>query len=258
MGIIMAKIPKPLKVFVWPAYLVSQAEPNTSFHPLCECLQHTIRPYRAFHPVPSGTGFSGLLSPCGHSRRFAFALYGLHRSTFLPALAPRALPRFFATMQALTPAYPVLRLALQNERRPLNRQVSLVHTARASTHSATKHLTPPTIASLLPAQRDGLPRPFGFRGTHSRSRGFNQPGVSSRSRSGLHLGSAGSSRRAAESCSHYCYGLRLRLRLLPTSPRGDAVTFGYRERASPGGGLSPPNSRLLPGARTPASAGVTA
>lgn len=31
----------------------------------------------------------------------------------------------------------------------------------------------------------------------------------------------------------------------------------YRERASPGGGLSPPKSRLLPGARTPAFAGMT-
>ncbi|MCF8079875.1 MAG: hypothetical protein K9K88_11400, partial [Desulfobacterales bacterium] len=36
-----------------------------------------------------------------------------------------------------------------------------------------------------------------------------------------------------------------------------AVTFGYRERASPGGGLSPPCSRLLPGARIPAFAGMT-
>jgi hypothetical protein len=251
MGIIMAKIPKPLKVFVWPAYLVSQAEPNTSFHPLCECLQHTIRPYRAFHPVPSGTGFSGLLSPCGHSRRFAFALYGLHRSTFLPALAPRALPRFTATMQALTPARPALR-------RPLIRQVSLVHRARPSTHSVTKHLTPPIIASLLPAQPDGLPEPFGFRATRGRSRGFGQPGASLRSRSGVRLESAGSSRRAAESCSQNCYGLRVRLGLLSTPPRGDAVTFGYRERASPGGGLSPPRSRLLPGARIPAFAGMTA
>ncbi|MBW2148792.1 MAG: hypothetical protein JRI22_17400, partial [Deltaproteobacteria bacterium] len=35
---------------------------------------------------------------------------------------------------------------------------------------------------------------------------------------------------------------------LPTPPHSDAVTFGYRERASPGGGLSPPRSRLLTGA----------
>jgi len=33
--------------------------------------------------------------------------------------------------------------------------------------------------------------------------------------------------------------------LLPTPPHGDAVTFGYREQASPGRGLSPLRSRLL-------------
>ena len=259
MGIVEAKIPKGLKVFVWPAYMVNQAEPNPSFHPLFKGLQHPIRPYRAFHPVPwPGTGVSGLLSPHRHWRWFTFARYGLHRSTFLPPLAPRALPRFLATMEALTPARPVLRLLLQNERRPLNGQVSLVHMARAFAHSITKHLTRPIIASLLPAQRDGLPGPFGFRATCGRSRGFGQPGASIRSRSGLRLESAGSSRRAAESCSQNCYGLRVRLGLLSTPPRGDAVTFGYRERASPGGGLSPPSSRLLPGARIPAFAGMTA
>ena len=198
-----------------------------------------------------------MLSPCRHFRRVAFTRYGLHRSTFLPPLAPRALPRFLATMEALTPARPVLRLLLQNERRPFTGQVSLVHMAQASTHSVTKHLTPPSTASLLPDQRDGLPGPFRFRAIRSGSRGFSQPGASLRSRSGLRLESAGSSRRAAESCSLHCYGLRVRLRLLSTPPRGDAVTFGYRERASPGGGLSPPNSRLLPGARIPASAGMT-
>jgi len=151
-------------------------------------------------------------------------------------------------MEALTPARPVLRLLMQIERRPSNGQVSLVHMARPLTHSVTKHLTRPIIAFLLPAQRDGLPEPFGFRATRGRSRGFGQPGASLRSRSGLRLESAGSSRRAAESCSLHCYGLRVRLRLLSTPPRGDAVTFGYRERASPGGGLPPPESRLLPGA----------
>ncbi|MGO9018911.1 MAG: hypothetical protein ACLQVJ_11230, partial [Syntrophobacteraceae bacterium] len=43
-----------------------------------------------------------------------------------------------------------------------------------------------------------------------------------------------------------------------TPPRGDAVSFDYRERASPGRGLSPLRSCPLPGARTPAFAGVTA
>ncbi len=122
-------------------------------------------------------------------------------------------------------------------------------------HSVTKHLTRPTIAFVLPAQRDGLPGSCGCRGTRSLSRDCNQPDQPS-TRSGLRLESAGSSLRAAESCSQYCYGLHIRLRLLSTPPRGDAVTFGYRERASPGGGLSPPRSRLLPGARIPAFVGM--
>jgi hypothetical protein len=45
--------------------------------------------------------------------------------------------------------------------------------------------------------------------------------------------------------------------LLSTSLRGDAVTIGYPERASPERGLSPLGSRLLPGARIPAFAGMT-
>ena len=108
--------------------------------------------------------------------------------------------------------------------------------ARPSLHSVTKHLTRPATASPLPAQRGRLPGLL--------------------SRSGLRLLSAGSSLRAAESCS-LSYGLQVRLRLLSTSHHNNAVTFGYRDRASPGGGLSPPRSRLLPGARIPASAGMT-
>ncbi|MEW6377745.1 MAG: hypothetical protein AB1502_18400, partial [Thermodesulfobacteriota bacterium] len=47
------------------------------------------------------------------------------------------------------------------------------------------------------------------------------------------------------------------LRLLPTPPHGDAVTFSYQERASPEKGLSPFWSHLLAGARIPACAGMT-
>ena len=199
-----------------------------------------------------------MFSRCRHWRGLLFALYVHYTSTFLRPLAPRALPRFFATMDALTPVRPVLRLLIrQNERRPFNGQVSLVHTARPSMHSVTKHLTRPIIAFPLPAQRDGLPRSCGFRATRSRLRGFDQPGVSLRSRSELHFGSASSSLRAAESCSQTCYGLHVRLGLLSTPPRGDAVTFGYRERASPGGGLAPPRLHLLPGARIPIFMGTT-
>jgi hypothetical protein len=236
-------------------YLFYQTEPNTSFHPHPEGVQHAIGPYRAFHPGPWTLDFSCLFSPCGHCRRFDFAHYLLHAFTFLRPLALRALPRFLATMDALTFARSVLRLLIrQNERRPSNGQVSLVHMAQPSMHSVTKHLTRPIIAFVLPDQRDGLPGSFDFRGTLSRSRGLCQPEASLRYRSGLRLESAGSSLRAAESCSQSCYGLHVRLRLLSTPPRGDAVTFGYRKRVSLEGGLSPPGSRLLPGARIPAFA----
>jgi len=79
-------------------------------------------------------------------------------STFLHPLAPRALPRFSATTGALPPARPALRTLIRgNEHRPCPEQVSLVHMARPSLHSVTKHLTRPAIASPLPAQRDRLP-----------------------------------------------------------------------------------------------------
>jgi hypothetical protein len=182
------------------------------------------------------------LSPFGHSRGWKPITLRSPASTFLRPFAPRALPRFHATMDALTPA----RLALRHtthEHQPFSGQVSLVHAVRTSMHSVTKHLTRPVIAYVLPAQRDRLP-------------GSALMGSPGRSRSGLRLESAGSSLRTAESCSS-SYGLHVRLRLLSTPPRGDAVTFDYRERASPGRGLAPLRSCALPGARTPASAGVT-
>jgi hypothetical protein len=251
MGFVKAKIPKGLKVLVWPAN--RQTEPNPSFHPLFEGLQHPIRPYRAFHPLPSGSSFSGLLSPRRHCRRLAFARYGLHRSTFLPPLAPRALPRFCATMEALTPARPVLRLLLQIERRPLNGQASLLHLTRASLRSATNHLTRPITAFLLPAQRDGLLMPVSpaFRPRRG-SLGSMPTSGRRRLQSGLRPFPAGSSLRPAESCSSSCRP-QVRLQLLPTPPRGGAVTFSYQERASPERGLAPLCSRLLAGALGAAS-----
>ena len=241
MGIVKAKIPKVLKVFVWPAHIVNQAEPNASFHPLFKGLQHTLRPYRAFHPLPSGSSFSGLLSPCGHWRRLAFARDGLHPSTFLHPFARPCFQGFFAPMGALTAARPA-------PRRPSVRQLSLLHTAQASLRSATNHLTRPIIASLLPAQRDGLLKPVSPASRLRRaSLGSTQTSSRRRLQSGLRPFPAGSSLRPAESCSSSCRP-QVRLQLLPTPPHGGAVTFGYQERASPERGLAPLYSRLLAGA----------
>jgi len=93
-----------------------------------------------------------------HSHWLRFCPMLPYLSTFLHPLAPRALPRFLATTGALTPAQAALRTLIRgNEHPPFPRQVSLVHIARSSLHSVTKHLTRPAIASPLPAQRDRLP-----------------------------------------------------------------------------------------------------
>ena len=70
--------------------------------------QHALRPYRGFHPPPRVLGFSGWLrrSWLRHCRRSSCLVlrHGLCASTSLHPLAPRALPRFIATTDALTPA----------------------------------------------------------------------------------------------------------------------------------------------------------
>jgi hypothetical protein len=93
-----------------------------------------------------------------HSHWLRFYPMLNYLSTSLHPFAPQALPRFFALTGALTPAQWALRtLTRGNEHPPYPRQVSLVHTARSSTHSVTKHLAHPAIASPLPTQRGRLP-----------------------------------------------------------------------------------------------------
>ena len=172
----------------------------------------------------------------GHWHGLQFVGYGLHAFTFLRPFAPRALPRFLTTMDALTPDRRALRtLTSGNEHPPFPGQVSLVHLAQPSMHSVSNHLTRPITASLLPTQRNGLPgtRPCGS--------------PLSDSWSGLRTSLESSSQHPAESSSS-SYGLHVRLRLLPTPPHDEAVTLGYQERASPGRGLAPLRSCLLPGA----------
>jgi len=159
-------------------------------------------------------------------------------------------------MDALTPARLVLRLPLQNERQPSNRQVSLLHMTLPSMHSVTTHLARPIIAFMLPTQRDGFPIPFGFGLVLDQLRYLELSNVGRLYRSELRPESESSLQRTAESCS-LSYGLHVRLWLLSTPSRDDAVTFGYRERASPERGLAPLRLRLLAGARIPASAGMT-
>jgi hypothetical protein len=92
-----------------------------------------------------------------HSHWFRFYPVLPYLSTFLHPFAPRALPRFLALTGVLTPARGALRTLIRdNEHPPYPRQVSLVHTARPSLHSVTKHLARPVITCPLPAQPDRL------------------------------------------------------------------------------------------------------
>ena len=104
-------------------------------------------------------------------------------------------------MDALTPAGRLFGVTA-HEHRPVSRQVSLLH------------------APCLPS----IPSPTTRWPLHVAL----TPYPSARAAcSGLRLLLAGSSVHYAESCSS-SYGLVVHLPLLPTPPRGDAVTVGYR------------------------------
>ncbi len=120
-------------------------------------------------------------------------------STFLRPLAPRALPRFNATMGALTPA----RLS------PPDRSPRFMYTTFRPFRLQPPNAPPPPLSHATP-QRDGSPASTG-------------PGFATRLQARRI--------RPAESSSS-SYGLVVHLQLLPTPPRGDAVTFGYRPESA--------------------------
>src|SRR5262245_14860425 len=68
--------------------------------------------------------------------------------------------------------------------------------------------------------------------------GMPQPLIGIGASFGFRLYLAGSPRRQAESRSLSC-GRVVHLLLLPTSPHGDAVTFGYEVQTEPRRGLTP-------------------
>jgi hypothetical protein len=88
---------------LWTPDFVYQSEPFSSFDPRFQGCLHALCPDFRFCPRPAGTYLSVLWSPLGHCRRCLFLSSVFHASTFLPPLAPRALPRFCATMKALSP-----------------------------------------------------------------------------------------------------------------------------------------------------------
>ncbi len=93
---------------------VDQAVPLAAFDPLVEGRQHPLRPHPRFTFRRRSGGVlrrwgarvaagSAVTSPLGHYRR-SLPLARHRVSIFLHPFAPPALPGFFATMGALTPA----------------------------------------------------------------------------------------------------------------------------------------------------------
>jgi hypothetical protein len=182
-------------------------------------------------------GFSRLLSRLRHCHGDYLALYRHLTSTFLRPFAPRPLRRFFTTMDALTPARRALRTLIRgNELPSCHGQVSPVHTARPSMHSVTNHPACSVAALSLPLQLDRRPC-FTFNGSgftlHEEARRTTRPNRV----------------RYPTDCifASGCSPPRLTATQLPS-----ATEIGHNL----GGGLSPPKSRLLPGALIPAKAGI--
>ena len=169
--------------------------------------------------------------------------FGHRESISLHPFAPPALPGFNATTGALTPERPALRLR-EHEHRLCYRSGLPVSWNQPSHHSVSNHLS--------------LPR--GFRSGFSprlTARGVCLAPVSTGSwRLGLRLELAGSPQRPAESSLPNGYGLAVLLLLLSTSPRGDAVTIGYKVQTEPWRGLTPLRLITLTGARAPPLGGI--
>ena len=204
-----------------------------------------------FNPGPSVPDLSSLfsLSCLSHYRRSSLSFvipHGRSSSTFLRPLAPRALPRFLATTNALT---------------PLGRFFGPCGHERRSDPEGSPCLSRPHF------------QPFCSQPLHHPS-----PGISVRPRFIL-LGSAShwtlwlsategcpplqvvtgashSARRLASRCSRigftlccsHCYGRVVHLRQLPTPCCHDAVAFGYRRVNVP------PDGDFHPAVCTPSQA----
>jgi len=140
-------------------------------------------------------------------------------------------------MDALTPDRRVLRAIIRgNELPSCPGQVSLVHMARPYIHSVTNHPACSVVALLLPLQRTRRPR-FTLNGP-----GFTLNEEARRTTRPNRV-------RYPTDCmfASGCSPPRFTATQLPS-----ATEFGHNL----GGGLSPPKSRLLPGALIPAKAGI--
>jgi len=94
----------------------------------------------------------------GHSRRSRFPRFVPHTSTFLRSFARRALPRFHATMTALTPEPAALRLRTSSMNTGGPGSGLPVSRTRPSDRSVSNHLTAPRRRfDTLPISATGFP-----------------------------------------------------------------------------------------------------
>ena len=166
------------------------------------------------------------LSRCRHSR-YGWCLPVRHvPSTFLRPFALRALPRFVARMDALTPGWPALRILIRdNELRPCIHPGLLALCIKPSDRSASNHLLPPPGLDLV--RPGSLPRSLSATSLSGTTASL-----------GLRPSLAGSPRQSAESSSSSC-GPVIHLQLLSTPSHEDAVTFGYKAQIQLRRGLPP-------------------
>ncbi len=214
-----------------------------------------------FNPPPPVADVSGLFSlgRPSHYRRsiLAFVMrHGLSTSTFLRPLAPRALPRFFATTDALTPAGRFFGLCGHEPRSVPGGSPCLSRTHVQPFCSQPLHRPSPGISvrSRFISARVCQPAdPVPWR--------VQRECFPSRSWPGLR----NSARRLASRCSRIgftlclsrCYGRVVHLRQLPTPCCHDAVAFGFQAgERSAWRGLSPRCVYASTGARAPNSFGL--
>jgi hypothetical protein len=142
-----------------------------------------------------------LCSPCGHCRCLLLLQSVFHASTFLPTF-----PRRGFAFRASRSSSPQQYYAGSDSCPALARQTGLfAYSALPSGHPAPNHVVHPEHRFLRHLSA--------FDRCPSTGPGFAPHPASSP----LHAAESGSS----------SYGLSVRLRLLPTPPRGDAVTFSY-------------------------------
>ena len=216
--------------------------------------QHAFGPDRVFYPRPSFVDVSGLLRlVCpSHSRQSNCLVisHGLYASTFLHPLAPRALPRFSATTDALTPTRRLLGPCGQEHRSAPGGSPCLPRPHfQPFCPQPPRHLSHGICAgSRFVSARVRTP---GNRTSLRRSKESFLPG----SWRGLRSALAGSPVGAAES-GLLCvmslmsphYGRVVHLRQLSTPCCHDAVAFGFRRVNLP------PDGDFHPAVCTPSQA----